>query len=364
MSGTAPSVDSIRTTHGVIALSHLTAQIDGYERRAASGEETSVAWSKLIDLVTLRAQILGRIADYEQASVLAERLAEAFSEDGLAFLTRARTRASLHRFAEAMQDLERAVQLGLSGREVDAEKAAILQAVGRYTDAMTIRQGIADVFPNFDGAAGLASLHADLGETDAAEHWFDESYRRYRSVSPFELAQLEFQRGHMWMARDLERALHWFLTAWRRLPFYARAEGHLAEVEFALGHRAAAISRLKRLAADADDPDYAAELAGILREIGRIDESNEWQARAEVRYEELIARHPAAFADHGAHFWLSMGNNPGKALDLARLNLEIRDTPKARQLFSTALAACPSDSLVGGATVRPIASVNELGDAT
>ncbi|RJT22948.1 hypothetical protein D3227_39295 [Mesorhizobium waimense] len=342
-------VEAIRTTHGTIALSHLDGQIDGLERFAARGEMESRAWVELVDLITLRAQILGRIADYERASLIAEQRSEVAPGDGLAFLSRARTRASLHRFAEAMADLDHAAELGQTGREIEVDKAAILQAVGLYAEAMTIRRGIADASPDFEAAGGLASLYADIGDTDAAEQWFDKSSLRYRSVSPFALAQLEFQRGHMWMAHDPERAHRWLLAAWQRLPQYAQAEGHLAEVEEALGDRHSAIARLERLAAESDDPDFAAELARILRDAGRHGESEQWRSYAEKRYETLLAWAPAAFADHGAHFWLSVGGEPARALALARINLEVRATPKARRLFDAALAACANTAIARSA---------------
>jgi tetratricopeptide (TPR) repeat protein len=239
-----------------------------------------------------------------------------------------------------MADLDHAVERGVTEREIEVDKATILQAVGRYTEAMAIRRRIAYASPDFESAAGMASLYADIGDTDAAEKWFGESSRRYRSVSPFALAQLEFQRGHMWMAHDPARARRWLLAAWQRLPCYAQAEGHLAEVEEALGDRKTAIARLERLAAESDDPDFAAELARVLRDAGRHSESAQWRTYAEHRYETLIAWAPAAFADHGARFWLSVGGEPGRALALARLNLEVRNTPRARRLFDAAQAAC------------------------
>jgi tetratricopeptide (TPR) repeat protein len=339
MAITAAIQVAVRTTAGAIALSNLEAEIDGLERRAAGGDLASQPWARLVDLVMLRAQIVGRIADYEYASILAERRAGEAPEDALAVLSRSRTRGSLHRFAEAVADLDVARGLGLSGRELDAARAGMLQAVGRYDEAMSIRRG-AEVTPDFESAAGLASLYADLGDIEAAEQWFSESYQRYRSVSPFAVAQLEFQRGHMWLGKgDLERAHDWFLAAWRRVPAFAQAEGHLAEVEHALGLREAPIARLLRLAGGADDPDYAGELASMLQGAGRDGEAAYWRALAEKRYENLIARHPAAFADHAARFWLSIGDAPEKAVGLARLNLAVRDTPAARSLLQDALMA-------------------------
>jgi tetratricopeptide (TPR) repeat protein len=332
---------SPRTTDGLIALSNLEAHIDGLERTAGRGAVASAAWSELVDLIMLRAQILGRIADYERASARAEQGAVEAPSDALAFLARARTRAALHRFDDALSDLDTAERLGSPGPELAAERAAILQAVGRYEEALALRRTAAECRADFESLAGLASLYAEFGEIAAAETWFDESCRCFRSVSPFPIAQLEFQRGHMWLGHGhLNSAQHWFEAAWRRLPAYAQAEGHLAEVEYELGERNGAIARLRRLASDADDPDYAVQLARMLAETDRLDEAGMWRKHAEEQYEQVIARHPAAFADHAANFWLSVGNEPQRALNLAKLNLKVRNTPGACALVARAITAC------------------------
>jgi tetratricopeptide (TPR) repeat protein len=345
---------SIRTTDGTIAIANLCGRIAGLELNAACPQPTSRPRAELIDLLTLRAQILGRIADYERAAALAEQLAREAPADSGALLVRARARACLHRFAEALTDLETAGHLGAGeylgdGAGPAAERAAVLQALGRYEEAMALRQAAVAGRADFETLGGLAALHADCGEIPTAERLFDEARTRFRGVSPFALAQLEFQRGHMWLERgdDLHRARHWLMTAWRRLPAYAPAEGHLAEVEAAAGEHHGAITRLRRLTATSDDPVYPAQLARILGEVGRDEEARVWRARARERYDELVARHPAAFADHAAEFWVTVGGDPQRARSLAQLNLEVRDTPRARALLARTLAACPPPASPG-----------------
>jgi hypothetical protein len=122
------------------------------------------------------------------------------------------------------------------------------------------------------------------------------------------------------------------------VPAYAPAAGHLSEVEAELGEVDSAISRLHSLAKSSDDPDYAAQLARILGDAGRDGESRYWRQVAATRYDELIANHPEAFADHAAEFWLAAGADPDKALRLAKMNLEVRNTPRARSLLAQAVA--------------------------
>lgn len=333
---------SIRTTNGTIALLYLNAQVEGLELQAGCGRLASGSRAELVDLLVLRAQIVGQIADYERAVAFAEQGVRDVHADGLALLTRARARACLHRFDEALIDLEAAENLGVSGDEPDCERAAIFQAVGRYDEARALVQAAVERRADFESLWALAALHAECGEVSTAERLYDESRERFRGVSPFGLAQQEFQRGHMWQEHgdDLSRAREWLMAAWQRLPVYARAEGHLAEVESAMGEHDSAIARLRRLAATSDDPDYAAQLARILGETRRLEDADVWRARAEERYDELVARHPAAFADHGAEFWSSVGGDPQRAVGLAKLNLEVRRTPRAQALLSRAIEAC------------------------
>ena len=93
------------------------------------------------------------------------------------------------------------------------------------------------------------------------------------------------------------------------------------------------------LALSSDDPDYAAQLARILGAAGHDDESRHWRRLAAARFDELIASHLAAFADHAAEFWLAAGADPVKGLRLARMNVEVRKTPRSRRLLTQAALA-------------------------
>jgi tetratricopeptide (TPR) repeat protein len=321
------------TTAGIIAVGNLEARIDGQVARAAAGWLTIGERAELVELIALRGHVLGSIADYERAAALADELARQVPGDARSLLARARTRAVFHRFGPALTDLDAAAAAGGDRAELDAERAAIYQALGRYDEALAIRRRAIDSHADFSALAALAGVYGERGETEEAERWFTAATRYYRGTSPFPLATVEFQRGRMWIEHDdLSRARAWCDAAVRRLPAYVPARGHLAEVDAALGDSAAAIARLRPLAPASDDPDYATQLARILGDAGQTEEAQTWRARAEARYDELLARHPEAFADHAAEFWLTIGGDPGRALRLARQNLALRQTPRARAL--------------------------------
>jgi tetratricopeptide (TPR) repeat protein len=328
------------TTAGVIAVANLKVRIDGQVARATSGRLTLGERAELIELIALRGNVLGRIADSERAAAMADELVGQAPTDARSFLARARTRGAFHRFASALTDLDTAAALGGDRVELDRERVAVYQAIGRYEDALEIQRLALDRRAEFSALAALAGIHGERGDMDEAEHWFTAATRCYRDTSPFPLAMLEFQHGKAWMEHDdLRRARTWCAAAVRRLPPYVPAQGHLAEIDAAVGDTEAAIARLRSLARASDDPDYATQLARILRDAGQTEEAQTWRAKAEARYDELLAHHRDAFTDHAAEFWLTIGGNPGRALLLAQQNLSLRQTPRSRELVRRSLEA-------------------------
>jgi hypothetical protein len=339
-----PAASPPTLTDGGIAVLNLQAQIDGLEGHSTSGEAAT-----LVDLLILRGLILGRISDYERAAQLADRLVDHADTDAAAYVARARTRAVFHRFTEALDDLDHADRISAQDIASQRERAAIRQALGHYHEALETYAAAADGGGQFERAAALAGLWAERGKTDTAQRFYLQSLSSYRGVSPFPLAQLDFQLGVMWMRHErLNQARTHFEAAIGRVPAYAAAQGHLAEVDADLGEREAAIARLTPLAISSDDPDYAAQLARIFGETGYSEESAAWRRMAASRYDELIATHPAAFADHAAEFWLGVGNDPLKGLRLAEFNLRVRQTPRAYDLLAQALDA----NAAGAASAR------------
>jgi tetratricopeptide (TPR) repeat protein len=325
------------TTAGVIAMRNLRAQIDEHRLRSVSSVLERI---QLIELLALRGQVCGCIADTEQAATLAEDLVQDAPEPGPVFLARAGTRSAFHLFAAALDDLDRAERRGMSSSGIRAARAAILEATGRYDDALELRREAVTRAPAFESLCALASAYAARGECDYAEQFFEESRRRYRAVSPFPLALLDFHRGHMWLEEgDLTRARGWFGEALARVPAYAPAQAHFADIDARLGNIEAAIARLRPFAALCDDPDYAAQLARILDEAGLLEDAQPWRAAAAARYDTLLELHLWAFADHGAEFWLWRDADPERALRLARVNFEVRKTPRSRDLLNRALVA-------------------------
>jgi tetratricopeptide (TPR) repeat protein len=321
----------LTTTSGILALTNLQAQIGSLSARPAGARPgrapATAERALLVDLLLLQGQLLGRIADYELAAELAEGMVGDAPDDGTARLARARARATFHRFAEAVADLDAAGRRGVDRAVLDGERAAILQGTGSYAEAHVLRRAAGERCPDFGTLGALAVLEAEQGRVTEAERLFTEARRRYRGVSPFPVAELDYRRGLMWLGEpELHAARAWFGAAVGRVPAYAPALGHLAEVDAALGARDAAIGRLRPLTVTSDDPEYAAALAGVLSDAGQHQEAEQWRISAAGRYDELVSRHPEAFADHAAHFWLTVGGDRRKGRRLAMLSSNRRAT--------------------------------------
>ena len=155
-----------RLTDGTIAVLNLEAQIDGLKNHGTIAETAA-----LIDKLVLRGLILGRISDYERAAQLADRLVHHADSDAAAYVARARTRAVFHRFEEAVDDLDHADRISPQDTASQRERAAILQALGQYHEALAAYEAAADRGGQFERAAALAGFWAERGKTETAQRF-------------------------------------------------------------------------------------------------------------------------------------------------------------------------------------------------
>jgi tetratricopeptide (TPR) repeat protein len=175
-----------------------------------------------------------------------------------------------------------------------------------------------------------------------------KALRTYPDVSPFAPAWTAFQLGVLWgesvPAPQPDRAAKWYRTAIDYLPCYVKARVHLAEIYLDEGRKHEATALLAP-ALDSGDPEVSWRLADIAEAAGDADEAALHLAAARSGFERLLSKHPLAFADHGAEFYLGSGADPSRAFELARLNFANRPTRRAfEQTHAAALAAGEVDA--------------------
>ena len=324
-----------RTTTGAIAVGNLHSRIRALEERLRSVPRDLDAMGELVQLYLQRADYLGTLTDFDRADALAERAAAEPGARGL--VMRARVRGALHRFPAALADLDAAAALGTKGASERRDRTSFVLAMGRLEEAASLA-GSAPL----RGAESLytrAAVQAALGSYEAAAGFYAEARASMHTTLPFPIAWTEFQEGLAWeQGGDFVRARERYEVAHARLPEYAAATAHLAGVLARVGETARASSLLEPLVASSDDPEYPAQLAELRRKEGRVAEADALALRARQGYDALLARHPQAFADHAARFFLTV--DPARALALAEQNLAVRNTHEAIELLlDAALAA-------------------------
>lgn len=297
------------------------------------------AWgSARLSLVTLllaRGSTYGRIEDLEAAEQVAEQGVSSAPRSPEAWLARASARAGLHRFREAGDDLQRAESLGAEPDAVRAQRASIALARGELDTALELARARANREPGMATSSALAVVLAESGDAAGADRELTRALALYRDTSPFPVAFVEFRQGLLAeRAGDLERAAGRYRAALRRLPGHAQAAVHLASVEMARNDLDGAAIALASVLDVASDPEIAATRAELARRRGDLGAASHEGAAARTGYLALLGRHPDAFADHAARFFLD--REPEEALRWATHNLEVRKTTDAFDLALTA----------------------------
>jgi tetratricopeptide (TPR) repeat protein len=330
-------IDPGRYTSGRIAVANLSASIDSLELRRVE-HATFEDLTALSKFLFLRGDLLGRIVDHDRAELMANK-SIAFSPDYTSTLyIRARLAERFHRFDEANALLDQALAAGHPTEEVDLERAALLQATGRYSEARVLRERLTKDDPGVHTLGALATLLAEMDQWAAAESCYTAAVDADEGTSPIPCGQLLFEWGESAMRRgDLDRAEEIFVELDAILPQHVPGRGHRAEVALARGQLDLAAALTTPLLAIADDPEYRATYSEILAARGDSKAAITVAQHAAAAYQRLLARRPEAYADHAAAFFMSVGNRPQLAVDLALANFKLRDTPRSRNLLAKAL---------------------------
>jgi tetratricopeptide (TPR) repeat protein len=271
----------------------------------------------------------GRIADLTRAAAMAENLPQEMKEHPDAYLTRASMRSTLHRFDEAWADLDEAEKRGAKAIQTQNTRISILAARGRFEEALALAIQARDNQRSIKTLGTVAVLLGEAGRKEEAIAAFREAFDSLADTSPFPVAWLFFVQGQFWEREgNIELALAYYKAVLERFPLHAHAATHAAR----LAPVAEVEPLLNPLLTSSDDPEVHTVLAINLQAQGNASAAKKHVDIAAKRYDELCAQHPAAFADHAAQFWLDAGNDPKKAFDWAKRNLETRKTAKAYEL--------------------------------
>lgn len=353
-------IECLPTTDGGIAVINLeSARRRSWSRFHQDPLREGVAQA-VVEHEQLSAQFVGDLTALDRLECLAKQLSQTDAASARTALIQTQVASMTHRFEEARYHLGQAEIRGAQEADVSRLRFSIDQACGTDLDRVldkqreTVRQsgGIED-------QVALGGLLADLREFSDADRTYRQALQNYRDVSPFPVAWVCFQLGVLWGELVPEPratcAAQWYGRALGRLPSYAKARVHLAEIFSSCGRAEEAESTLMP-ALSSGDPEVRWRLADAMAAQGKnVDAEAQMQA-ARSGFESVLERHPLAFADHGAESYAGSGDDCRRALELALINVANRPTLRAfEQAHKMAVSAGDANaaaSLLGNATER------------
>lgn len=339
------------TTSSAIYLGNLDARIDVLDGELQRSGDAGVR-GNLAGALLLRFRIVGRVADGERALALSAQAAADAPDVPDLHVVHAAALSAFHRFADAERALTQAQTTGASPQAIASLRRDLLMAQGRYDllsdDFARSGEPVADFYE----LAHRADLRLMQGDLDGASRWYRTAQDFYNDVDPLPLAWLYAQQGIALLRHGhYEQARRFFAAAHQRLPEYYLASEHLAECEYRLGNLQRARELYRAVIAQTGNPEFMAALAELEEHDGHAAEAAASRRDAEAGYRALLARHPAAYAQHAAEFLLDIGK-PQEAVTLARENLTLRQDVGSLILMATTAEAAGARSEACAAVAR------------
>ncbi len=324
-----------RTDKPEIAIKILEGDIANAERALLAEPKSVRRMGALVAARMQEASMLGRIGALDEVVRLGELAVETAPKDGQAWLVRARSRAAVHRFGEALSDLDKADALGARSDLRMATRSSLLLATGKYDEALAIARQMREQRETMRTIAWVGYVLGRMGKLDEANEAFKAAEAKFRGTSAFETAWLYFEWGSMLDRNgDEDGAADKYRDAVKRLPQYAHAVGHLVS---ALSP-AEAIAMLEPVTKSSDDPEYKGTL-GYFMNKDKPGSGDALLEQATKAYDTLMEKHGLAFADHAGWFYLDVVKKPDRAVEVAEMNLDNRKVPEAYELMIAALVA-------------------------
>ncbi len=321
-------------TDGEIAAINLESMRHRAWARFEQGARLPGVAEAVVDSERLAAQFVGDLDALDRLEILASRFAEA-DDSHRAALVQAEVASSMHRFDDAREHLARATLLGASRETVERQSLAIDQACGVDLDAvLAARRRIATASGRLEDLVPLGAVLADVECFAEADAVYSQAFYSYGGTSAFPLAWACFQLGVLWgelvPVPDPGLATLWYRRAIAFLPAYVKARVHLAEICTSEGRTDDAEALLAPVLSS-PDPEVRWRLADVCLAQGRSEQAELQLDIARLGFDALVRKHLLAFADHAAEFYAGSGNDPQRAVQLARVNVANRPTRRAVQ---------------------------------
>ena len=251
------------------------ATIAFWETRVEADRADFVSRNQLADALLRRARQSGDLAAYQRAaSVLDESLAIRPTANSDALVLRGQLLVELHDFEAALALAERAIAAEPGEPAAYAVRVDALSGLGRYEEALTGAQKLAERAPGLATRGRLAFLYERFGDLRAAEATWIAAIEIDTMLRPEDSAWARVQLGHFYRESGRPQAAErWYEQALELLPHYVHAQAGLAGLAAAEGDLQRAIGLYAGVVERAPSIEYAAAFGDALSAAGREAEA-------------------------------------------------------------------------------------------
>jgi tetratricopeptide (TPR) repeat protein len=274
----------------------LTKTIAGMESKLASNPGDAVAAVTLADALLRQARVTGNAALAFRAERALGRVLAGQPDHHHARRMLAAVQLSQHRFRDAIQTAERALQ----ARRDDAWLMGVLGdahlELGQYEQAFAAFETMGRLRPDAAAYARASYARELQGDVDGAIEFMKMALEATSARDPESLAWHHAQLGHLYLAIDrTSDARREFRHAEFAFPGHLVAGEGLARAMIAAGEHAAALARVRVQLSQAPSPSLLALSGDLLSALGRADEAEAQYRLAEAAW-QTDAPEPARLA--------------------------------------------------------------------
>lgn len=278
-----------------------------------------------------RARLSGDWGDYARAE---ELLDKAFGvREGVGpYASRARLNYTMHRLGRMEPDLAK-LEARKPALVPDTEEAGLVvlrgemafqrgdydEALSRYEEALKLDSD------NSGALTAKATLLWKTGRFDEAEAIYDRVEKAYHGRSAEPRAWYRLIHGLLDLDRGRwDEALAHYREAEKKLQGWWLVDEHIAEILTLTGKTEEAKALYLDVIERTGNPEFMDAMAGILKDEGKDAEAAEYVKKARAVYETQLAEYPEAAYGHALDHFLESGDDPARALELAKKNYALR----------------------------------------
>jgi tetratricopeptide (TPR) repeat protein len=277
-----------------------------------------------------RSSLNGDLTELRPLEKLIDRAIESLGPAEDLCLLKANLDFKLHRLAETKRDLKLAPALA-ERREGRVVRAEIAFQEGRYREARTALEALAEEEPTWDVLARIAHIESKLGNAARADELYLRAQDEITAKEMRSFAWVELQRGLLDLSRGRkDAALAHYELADRAYSGYWLITEHIGDALESASH-------YERVLAQVNKPELAQKLGELYVKAGKHDQAEPLFTRALSGYLDSAKRGQVHYYHHLTEYFADVAHDGDEAVKWARQDLALRDNFNTQTALAWAL---------------------------